>query len=36
VLAIVLEDIEGGFDPVFGRVTNELVSFAGLNIWNKN
>ena len=36
VLAIILEDIEGRFDPVFGRVTNELVSFAGLDIWNQN
>jgi hypothetical protein len=36
VLAIVLEDVEGRFDPVFGRVPDELVSFAGLNIWNKN
>jgi hypothetical protein len=36
VLAIILEDIESGFNPVFGRVTNELVSFAGLDIWNQN
>jgi hypothetical protein len=36
VLAIVLEDIEGRFDPVFGRVANKLVSFSGLDIWNQN
>jgi hypothetical protein len=32
VLAVVVEDVEGGLHAVVGRVADQLVSLAGLDV----